>query len=162
MTLTVTFALGTNLDIAQVQLQNRVAIAESQLPEEVRRLGIVVRKASPDITLGIAIYSPDNVYDSLYLSNYATLQIRDELARLPGVGDITVFGARDYSMRLWLDPQRLAARNLTTSDVVKAIREQNVQVAAAARNHRVSIHAQRPGSPHGARAVFRNRRKNRQ
>src|SRR5438132_1635650 len=130
MILTVTFKLGTNLDIAQVQVQNRVQIAVPQLPQEVQRLGIVVRKASPDLTLAVSLFSPDNSRDILYLSNYATLQIRDELARLPGVGDLTVFGARDYSMRLWLDPQKLAARNMTAGDVVSAVQEQNVQVAA--------------------------------
>src|SRR5207247_3082913 len=124
MALTVTFKLGTNLDIAQVQVQNRVAIAEPQLPEEVRRLGVTVKKASPDITLAVMLYSPDNSHDTLYLSNYATLQVRDELARLPGVGDIIIFGARDYSMRLWLDPQKLAARDMTAGDVVNAIQEQ--------------------------------------
>jgi len=130
MKLTITFEPGTNLDIAQVQVQNRVAIAEPQLPEDVRRLGLVVRKSSPDITLVVQLYSPDNRYDPLYVSNYALLQVRDPLARLPGVGDIFLFGARDYSMRLWLDPQKLAARSITTGDFTQAIQEQNVQVAA--------------------------------
>jgi len=130
MKLTITFKLGTNLDIAQVQVQNRVAIAQPVLPSEVQRAGIVVKKASPDITLAVALYSPDGSRDPLYLSNYATLQIKDELARLPGVGDIFVFGARDYSMRLWLNPEQLAARDLTAGDVVTAVQEQNVQVAA--------------------------------
>jgi multidrug efflux pump len=130
MTLTVTFKLGTNLDIAQVQVQNRVAIAQPVLPSDVQREGIVVKKASPDITLAVALFSPDNSRDPLYLSNYATLQIYDQLARLPGVGDLTIFGARDYSMRLWLDPQKLASRSLTATDVVTAVQEQNVQVAA--------------------------------
>src|SRR5262245_60174124 len=130
MTLTVTFKLGTNLDIAQVQVQNRVAIADPQLPEDVRRIGVTVRKASPDLTLAVSLYSPDGTRDTLYLSNYATLQIRDELARLSGVGDLTVFGARDYSMRLWLDPQKLASRSMTPGDVVDAVQEQNIQVAA--------------------------------
>ncbi len=130
MHLTVTFKLGTNLDIAQVQVQNRVAIAQPVLPSDVQRAGIVVKKASPDITLAIAIYSPDGSRDPLYLSNYATLQIKDELARLPGVGDIFIFGARDYSMRLWLNPEQLASRNITAGDFVNAVREQNVQVAA--------------------------------
>ncbi len=128
--LTVTFALGTNLDIAQVQVQNRVALAEPQLPEEVRRQGVTVRKSSPDITLVIQLYSPTQQFDRLYLSNFATLQVRDQIARVAGVGDIRVFGARDYSMRIWLDPQKLAARGVTATDVVSAIREQNVQVAA--------------------------------
>ena len=130
MKLTVTFKLGTNLDIAQVQVQNRVAIAIPVLPSDVQRAGIVVKKASPDITLAVAIYSPDGSRDPLYLSNYATLQVKDELARLPGVGDIYIFGARDYSMRLWLNPNQLASRNLTVGDLINAVQEQNVQVAA--------------------------------
>jgi multidrug efflux pump len=130
MRLTVTFKLGTNLDIAQVQVQNRVAMAEPQLPADVRALGITVRKASPDITLVVQLFSPDNRYDSLYISNFALLQVRDPLARLPGVGDITLFGQRDYSMRLWLDPQPMGVRGVTVGDVVQAVQEQNVQVAA--------------------------------
>jgi multidrug efflux pump len=130
MKLTVTFKLGTNLDIAQVQVQNRVQIALPVLPSDVQREGIIVKKASPDITLAVAIYSPDKSRDPLYLSNYATLQIKDELARLPGVGDLYIFGARDYSMRLWLDPGQLASRSLTVGDFVNAVQEQNVQVAA--------------------------------
>jgi len=130
LTLTVTFRLGTNLDIAQVQVQNRVALALPQLPEDVRRFGVVVKKASPDLTLAVSLYSPDNSRDTLYLSNYATLQIRDELARLPGVGDLNIFGARDYAMRLWLDPEKLASRDMTAGDFITAVEEQNVQVAA--------------------------------
>jgi hydrophobe/amphiphile efflux-1 (HAE1) family protein len=130
MHLTITFKLGTNLDIAQVQVENRVAIAQPILPQEVQRQGIIVKKATPDITLAVALYSKDHSRDTLFLSNYATLQIKDELARLPGVGDLTVFGARDYSMRIWLDPQKLAARNMTVGDVINAVQEQNVQVAA--------------------------------
>ena len=130
MMLTVTFKLGTNLDIAQVQVQNRVAIAQPLLPLDVQRAGIVVKKASPNITLGIAVYSPDESRDPLYLSNYVTLQVKDELARLPGVGDMTIFGARDYSMRLWLNPEQLASRHLIAGDVITAVQEQNVQVAA--------------------------------
>ncbi len=130
MILTVTFKLGTNLDIAQVQVQNRVAIAQPLLPPDVQREGVVVKKASPNVTLGIAVYSPDGSRDPLYVSNYVTLQVKDELARLPGVGDLTIFGARDYSMRLWLNPEHLAARNLTVGDVITAVQEQNVQVAA--------------------------------
>jgi multidrug efflux pump len=130
MKLTVTFKLGTNLDIAQVQVQNRVQIATPQLPIEVRALGVVVKKASPDITLVVQLYSPKQKYDTLFISNYVTLQIRDEIARLPGVGDLNVFGARDYSMRLWLRPDQLSTRNMTAGDVVTAIQEQNVQVAA--------------------------------
>ncbi len=130
MQLTATFALGTNLDTAQVQVQNRVALAQPQLPEEVRRQGVTVRKSSPDLTLVVQVYSPNNRYDRLYLSNFVTLAVRDQLARIYGVGDIRVFGGRDYSMRIWIDPQKLAAQNLTAGDVVSAIREQNVQVAA--------------------------------
>ncbi|POZ52355.1 efflux RND transporter permease subunit [Methylovulum psychrotolerans] len=130
MVLTITFKSGTNLDKAQVLVQNRVALAEPRLPEEVRRQGISVKKRSPDLSLVVNLLSPDKRYDSIYMSNYALLQIKDTLARLPGVGDILVFGARDYSMRLWLNPEQIAARSLTASDVVNAIREQNVQVAA--------------------------------
>ena len=130
VSITVTFRVGTNLDVAQVQVQNRVAIAQPQLPQEVQQLGITIKKASPDITVAIAIFSPDSSHDTVFMSNYTTLQIRDQIARLPGVGDITIFGVRDYAMRLWLDPDRLAARNMTASDVVNAVKEQNVQVAA--------------------------------
>jgi hydrophobe/amphiphile efflux-1 (HAE1) family protein len=130
LSLTVTFKVGTNLDVAQVQVQNRVALAQPQLPPEVQQEGIIVKKASPDITLAIAFFSPDGSHDALFISNYVTLQLKDEIARLPGVGDITIFGVRDYSMRLWLDPDKLAARNMTAGDVVSAVREQNVQVAA--------------------------------
>ncbi|MDR3403962.1 MAG: multidrug efflux RND transporter permease subunit [Chthoniobacter sp.] len=130
MKLTVTFQVGTNLDAAQVQVQNRVAIAQPQLPAEVQQQGITIKKASPDITVVVALSSPDNSHDTVFMSNYATLQIKDEIARLPGVGDINIFGVRDYAMRLWLDPDKLAARNMTVGDVVNAVREQNVQVAA--------------------------------
>jgi multidrug efflux pump len=130
MTLTVTFKLGTDVDKAQVQVQNRVSVAEPKLPEEVRRLGVTTAKRSPDITLVVNLISPNGRYDKLYIDNYAYLQVKDALARLPGVGNVTIFGARDYSMRVWLDPQRVAARGLTANDVVNAIREQNVQVAA--------------------------------
>ncbi|CAL1241295.1 efflux RND transporter permease subunit [Candidatus Methylocalor cossyra] len=130
LALTITFKPGTNIDKAQVLVQNRVALAEPKLPEEVRRQGINVKKRSPDLSLVVNLVSPDQRYDSVYLSNYALLQIKDTLARLPGVGDILVFGARDYSMRIWLDPDRVAARDMTASDVVRALREQNLQVAA--------------------------------
>src|SRR5690606_589068 len=130
LTLTVTFALGTDVDQAQVQVQNRVDRALPKLPEVTQRLGVVTEKSSPDLTLVVHLVSPDGRYDMLYLSNYATLRIRDELARIPGVGQAQVFGAGGYSMRVWLDPDRVAALGLTASDVVAAIREQNVQVAA--------------------------------
>jgi multidrug efflux pump len=130
MTLTITFRLGTNLNVAQVLVQNRVAIAEPRLPEEARRIGVTTKKRSPDLTMVVHLLSDNNKYDQLYIGNYAYLQVKDVLARVPGVGDVVVFGARDYSMRIWLDPKKVAARNLTASDVVNAIREQNVQVAA--------------------------------
>ena len=130
MTLTITFALGTDLDTAQVQVQNRVAQALPRLPQEVQRIGLTTEKASPDIMMAVHLVSPDERYDMLYLSNLAHLQVKDELARIPGVGNVQVFGAGEYSMRVWLDPDKLAARQLTATDVVRAIREQNVQVAA--------------------------------
>ena len=128
--LTITFEIGTNLDTAQVLVQNRVAIAEPLVPEEVRRQGITVKKQSTNIIIVVSLTSPDNKYDSLFLSNYATLHLRDVLSRLPGVGDVTVFGTANYSMRVWINPEQLKARGLTTEDVTNAIREQNVQVAA--------------------------------
>jgi len=130
LNLDVTFRVGTDLDFAQVLTQNRVAIAEAKLPEEVKRQGVTVKKKSPMILLCVNLLSPDNRYDQLYLSNYATIQVKDALARLPGVGDVSFLGARDYSMRIWLDPNGLASRNMTATDVLKALREQNVQVAA--------------------------------
>ncbi len=132
MSLTITFKLGTDLDIAQVLVQNRVAIAEPRLPEEVRRLGVVTAKSSPDLMMVVHLESPDDTYDQLYISNYALLQIRDVLARIDGIGNITVFGAREYSMRVWLDPERLAALDLTAGDVVRALQAENVQVAGGA------------------------------
>jgi multidrug efflux pump len=132
MSLTITFKLGTDVDKAQVQVQNRVAQAEPKLPEEVRRLGITTKKQSPDLTMVVHLFSPDGRYNDVYLRNYATLQVKDVLARIPGAGDVGVFGSGDYAMRLWLNPDKLAARNLTASDVVAAVREQNVQVAAGA------------------------------
>jgi multidrug efflux pump len=130
MTLNVTFELGTDLDQAQVLVQNRVAQTLPKLPEVTQRLGVVTEKSLPDFTLVVHLVSPDNRYDMLYLSNYAQLRVRDELRRIEGVGDAQVFGAGEYSMRVWLDPEKVAALNLTASDVVRAIREQNVQVAA--------------------------------
>src|ERR1700693_4917643 len=130
MTLTVTFALGTDVDKAQVQVQNRVSQALPKLPDVVQRLGVVTNKASPDLTMVVHLVSPDNRYDTLYLSNYALLRVKDELARLDGVGDVQVFGAGQFSMRIWLDPEKVASRGLDADDVVRAIREQNLQVAA--------------------------------
>ncbi|WP_022948933.1 efflux RND transporter permease subunit [Methylohalobius crimeensis] len=130
MSLTITFKPGTDVDMAQVLVQNRVAMAEPRLPEEVRRQGISVRKRSPDLSLVINLISPDGRYDSAYLSNYALIHVKDTLTRLPGVGDVVIFGARDYSMRIWLDPEKVASVNLTASDIVRALREQNMQVAS--------------------------------
>jgi multidrug efflux pump len=128
--LTVTFEVGTNLDMAQVLVQNRVNLALPTLPSEVKQTGVSVKKKSPNILLVVNLISPKGTYDQLYLSNYATIQIRDELAQIKGVGDVTYLGQLDYSMRAWLDPDRMGARNLAASDVVNALREQNVQVAA--------------------------------
>ncbi len=132
MTLTITFAIGTDLDNAQVQVQNRVSQVLPKLPEDVRRIGVTTAKASPDLLMVVHLFSPDNRYDDVYVRNYGTLQVRDVLARLNGVGEVRVFGSGDYAMRVWLDPNKVAAKGLTASDVVAAIREQNVQVAAGA------------------------------
>jgi multidrug efflux pump len=130
MTLTITFRLGTDLDTAQVLVQNRVAIAEPRLPEDVRRIGITTRKTSPDLLMVVHLLSPTKKYDQLYIGNFALIQVRDVLARVDGVGDVNLFGLREFSMRVWLDPGRLASRNLTTGDVVQALRAQNIQVAS--------------------------------
>ena len=129
-TLNVTFEIGTDMDMATVLVQNRVAIANAKLPEDVRRQGVTTRKQSTQITQFITLTSDEGRFDDLYLSNYATINIKDELSRIRGVGQVTVMGAEDYSMRVWLDPQKLKARSLTTEDVVATIQEQNVQVAA--------------------------------
>ncbi|HKA05945.1 MAG TPA: multidrug efflux RND transporter permease subunit [Gemmataceae bacterium] len=128
--LTVTFEIGTNLDTAQVLVQNRLAVAEPQLPEEVRRQGVTVRKQSTSIVLAISLTSPDGTYDGLFLSNYATLRVRDELTRVDGVGDVVIRGVGAYAMRIWIDPIRLQGKGLTTQDVLNALQRQNVQVAA--------------------------------
>jgi hydrophobe/amphiphile efflux-1 (HAE1) family protein len=130
LVLTVTFRIGTDIDRAQVQVQNRVAQALPRLPDDVRAIGVSTKKTTPAFLMVVHLTSPDGRYDSLYLRNYASLNVRDLLARIPGVGDVRVFGAGDYAMRVWLDPQKMAARDLTTGDVVNSIREQNVQVAA--------------------------------
>ncbi|MDB6043238.1 MAG: transporter [Gammaproteobacteria bacterium] len=129
-TITVTFRLGTNLDIAQVQTQNRVTQAETRLPDVVRQVGLITAKRSPDLTMVVFLKSGDGRYDSLYLRNYAVIQIRDVLARLPGMGDVRVFGSGDYAMRLWLDPAKIAALSMDVDEILGAVREQNVQVAA--------------------------------
>ncbi|XRN62764.1 efflux RND transporter permease subunit [Anatilimnocola sp. NA78] len=128
-TLTVTFKPGMDLNLAQVLVQNRLSLALPQLPDVVRQTGVVTRKRSPDILLTVSLHSPDLRYDQLYLSNYAVLHVKDELSRLPGISDIIVFGQRDYSMRIWVDPDKLAARKLAINDVLTAVRSQNTQVA---------------------------------
>jgi multidrug efflux pump len=130
LTLTVTFRVGTDPDLAQVQVQNRVSQALPRLPEEVRTLGVTTVKSSPNFIMVVHLLSPDNRYDVTYLRNYGLLQVKDVLARIPGIGQVQVFGGGDYAMRVWLDPGKMAARNLAATDVVNAIREQNVQVAA--------------------------------
>jgi multidrug efflux pump len=128
--LTVTFKQGVNLNLAQVLVQNRVNLALPMLPDVLKRTGVVTRKMSPDMLMSVNIYSPHGRYDQLYLSNYALMRLYDEILRVPGVSDVNVMGQRDYSMRIWLDPDKLAARSLTANDVVNTIREQNTQVAS--------------------------------
>jgi hydrophobe/amphiphile efflux-1 (HAE1) family protein len=130
----VTFDIGTNLDIAQVQVQNRVATAQPRLPADVRNIGVTVSKSSPDLMMVVHLVSPDKSRDSLFISNFATIEIKDALARIDGVGSITVFGSRDYSMRVWLDPSRLQSLGLTASDVTAALQGQNIQVASGILN----------------------------
>jgi multidrug efflux pump len=130
MQLTVTFKVGTDIDQAETQVQNRVQRALPRLPEEVRQIGVITQKSSPDFAMVVHILSPDERYDDLYLRNFAMLNVKDNLQRIPGMGQVLVFGAGDYAMRVWLDPQKLATRNLTATDVVRALREQNKQVAA--------------------------------
>ena len=178
MTLDVTFKLGTNLDMAQVLVQNRVAIAEAKLPEEVKRQGVTTKKKSPSILLCVNLISEKETdpktgkehykYDQLYLSNYATIQIKDALARIDGVGDVQFLGPRDYSMRIWLDPEKLASRNMTAGDVTNAIRKQNVQVAAGRLGQppdpggpELPVPPQHAGPARDGRAVPRHRRQDR-
>ena len=132
VSLTVTFDVGTDIDKAQVLVQNRVSAAERRLPDEVRRNGLTVRKRSPDLLLAIHLISPDKTYDQVYISNYGLLNVRDKLMRLYGVADVSLFGVREYSMRIWLDPERIAVRGLTAEQVLEALRAQNVQVAGGA------------------------------
>ena len=134
LTVTVTFQIGTDLNVAQMLTQNRVQDALPRLPEDVQRLGVQVRKSTPNILLAVHLMSPDSSRDDLYMSNYATLHVKDALARLPGVGDVQLFGARDYAMRIWLDPDKVAAHNLNASEVLAALRAQNVQVSAGVLN----------------------------
>ena len=130
VSITVTFELGTDLDDAQVQVQNRVAIAEPRLPETVRHLGITTKKNSPELMLVVNMYSPNGTYDQTYIANYAALQIRDQLSRIDGVVDILLFGASQYSMRVWLDPDIIASLDMTAAEVINALRGQNIQVAS--------------------------------
>src|SRR5687767_10816879 len=130
LTVTVTFKLGTDLDTAQVLVQNRVALAEPSLPEEVRRQGVVVRKTSPSWLMAVNVLSPDESLDRSYVSNYALTQLKDRLSRVEGIGDVSIFGARDYAMRVWIDPGRASTLGLTAGEIVQALRSQNVQVAA--------------------------------
>ncbi len=132
--LTITFKQGTDLDKAQVLVQNRVAIAEPRLPESVRRIGVTTRKNSPNLMLVVNMYSPDNSYDQVYIANYAVLQIRDRLARIRGVGDTRIFGASEYSMRIWLDPERIATLNITADEILSSLRGQNVQISSGTLN----------------------------
>src|SRR6266850_6558363 len=134
LSINVVFKPGTNVDQAQVLVQNRVSVALPRLPEEVQRIGVTVRKSSPDLMLLVHLISPDGSLDEEYISNYATINIKDVITRIDGVGDTIVFGARDYSMRVWLDPAQIQARGLTASDVVAALRAANVQVAAGSIN----------------------------
>ena len=134
LTITVTFRIGTDLNVAQMLTQNRVQDALPRLPEDVQRLGVQVRKSTPNILLAVHLMSPDSSRDDLYMSNYATLHVKDALARLAGVGDVQLFGARDYAMRIWLDPDKVAAYNLNASEVLAALRAQNVQVSAGVLN----------------------------
>ena len=164
MTLSITFKLGTNLDTAQVLVQNRVAIAIPVLPPDVQRIGVTTKKQSPDITMVVHLVSPDGSLDSLFTSNYALLQVRDELARVDGVGDINVFGAREYSMRIWLDPNKISSRGLTAQDVVTG--DSGAECASRGGNHRraaraerrdgLSIHGQHAGPARGRKGVRRH------
>ncbi len=166
--LTVTFRIGTDPDQAQQLVQNRVAQAEPRLPEEVRRLGVSVVKSSPDLMLVVHLTSPNGRYDLTYLRNYALLNVRDRLARIDGMGQVQLFGSGDYSMRIWLDPEKTAARGLSANDVVTAIREQNVQAAAgvigaspSVRRRRVPAVRQRARAPARRRGVRRHHRAHR-
>src|SRR5271163_3733294 len=134
LTITVTFRIGTDLNVAQMLTENRVQVTLPRLPEDVQRLGVQVRKATPSILLAVHLYSPDKSRDTLYLSNYATLHIKDALARLQGVGDVQFQGAREYAMRIWLDPDKVAAHDLNASEVLSALRAQNLQVSAGILN----------------------------
>ena len=130
MTLTVTFKIGTDPDLAQQMVQNRVSQALPRLPDVSRQIGVTVVKSSPDLTMVVHLLSPDNSYDELYLRNYALIHVKDQLAKVRGVGSVQLFGSGDYAMRIWLNPEKIAEQGLTANDIVASIREQNVQVAA--------------------------------
>jgi multidrug efflux pump len=130
MNLTVTFKIGTNPEVAETSVQNRVNRALPRLPEIVRQIGVTTEKQAPNLTMVVHLVSPDNSHDALYLRNYGQLQVRDELLRIDGMGSVLLFGAGDYAMRIWVNPQQLAARRMTANEVVAAVREQNAQVAA--------------------------------
>ncbi|MFM2421755.1 MAG: hypothetical protein RL291_285, partial [Pseudomonadota bacterium] len=132
LSITVSFDIGIDIDKAQTLVQNRVAQAERRLPDEVRRNGLTVRKRAADFLMSVHLISPDNTYDQVYISNYALLNVRDRLMRVEGVGDVNLFGAREYAMRIWLDPERVAARGMTAEEVLNALRQQNAQVAGGA------------------------------
>ncbi len=163
MTLTVTFRLGTDPDKAQQQVQNRVAQAEARLPDEVRRLGVTTVKGATDLTMVVHLVSPNERYDMTYLRNYAVLNVKDRLARIDGVGQVLLFGSGDYAMRVWLDPRKVAERGLSAGDVVRAIREQNVQAAAGVVRREGGSPAldQRARAPAERGGVRRHRRQNR-
>ena len=133
MSLTITFKLGTDLDKAQVLVQNRVAIAEPRLPDDVRRIGITTVKSSPDLMMVVHLLSPNNRYDQLYISNYARTRIRDLLVRLDGVGDVQLFGERQYSLRIWLDPEKLSAYSMTAGDIVQAVPSSTIPMRSRSR-----------------------------
>jgi hydrophobic/amphiphilic exporter-1 (mainly G- bacteria), HAE1 family len=165
--LTVSFDVGTDLDMAQVLVQNRVKLAEPNLPEDVKRQGVNTKKKSTNIILFISLFSPNDSYSELFLSNYATLNLKDALARIAGVGEVMIFPPSDYSMRVWLDPDQLKSRRLTTQDLLSAISEQNVQVAAGqigqppaprATRTELSVPGERPRATHRGRAVRRHHR----
>jgi multidrug efflux pump subunit AcrB len=142
LTLTVTFALGTDANLAQQLVQNRVNQALPRLPEVTRNLGVTTVKSSPDLTMVVHLLSPDNRYDMLYLRNYAVLNVKDRLAKIQGIGSVQLFGSGDYAMRLWLNPQKIAERKMTADEVINAVRRQNVQVAAGVIN----------GPPYGSKS----------
>ncbi len=169
LTITVTFRLGTDLNTAQVLTQNRVSIALPRLPDAVQRLGVTVQKNSPDMLMVIHLSSPDGSRDQLYMSNYATLNVKDQLSRISGVGDVQIFGGRDYAMRIWLDPDKIAQHDLTAGEVVTALQQQNVQVSAGvigqppvAAPGAFQINVETLGPPHRSGAVRRHHRQIRQ